>query len=614
LTLGSIWSSYAALYPEIVTGMAIVMIVYPVESVVTPLFFGKMTQALANGDKNAWKHMAVVGGMMILMWVIENIKLVINKQFAITMRGHVMNLIMAYICETKKCNVLALKTAYVITTIRNYANNVIATIDSFRGEIIPGVLSAIGQIIFICTLDWLLGLLLALIMLVAATGAFINVNVAINGYTNVHEYEISIFEYLDEVIGNFEVVMNYSMCPTEIAKIGEMIKHLRTLATTSLDPVIIGSATLSIIVIILIALFFFRLYSEFIKKTDSRSVSVVTSTTAVVLQQLSMGRQIISTVDILTELMSDSTKSISILGKWGAEQDACTSATASSPEAMLDDVRARALGSNSTNGSTSTSNSNSTVSDDVTLKSRVTSQVMSPGASPSHSAVLMKNVTFRYIGSKRHVFESVSLDIKAGEHVALVGTNGVGKSTLFKLLMRYVQPTSGSIDLFGIPITQLTPEFIRGKIGYVQQHIALFNRTIEENLLYGTDMSPNELPLALDRLGVLTYFDQFKDKLQTRVGKGGSLLSGGQRQMIHTVHILLQDTPIYLFDEPTAATDAVASLLVNDLISRLDVTKTVIIITHDPELMANMNRIINLNESQNIACSLTIEESQQRVS
>jgi ABC-type multidrug transport system fused ATPase/permease subunit len=400
------------------------------------------------------------------------------------------------------------------------------------------------------------------------------------------------------------------MCPTEIAKIGEMIKHLRTLATTSLDPVIIGSATLSIIVIILIALFFFRLYSEFIKKTDSRSVSVVTSTTAVVLQQLSMGRQIISTVDILTELMSDSTKSISILGKWGAEQDACTSATASSPEAMLDDVRARALGSNSTNGSNSTSNSNSTVSDDVTLKSRVTSQVMSPGASPSHSAVLMKNVTFRYIGSKRHVFESVSLDIKAGEHVALVGTNGVGKSTLFKLLMRYVQPTSGSIDLFGIPITQLTPEFIRGKIGYVQQHIALFNRTIEENLLYGTDMSPNELPLALDRLGVLTYFDQFKDKLQTRVGKGGSLLSGGQRQMIHTVHILLQDTPIYLFDEPTAATDAVASLLVNDLISRLDVTKTVIIITHDPELMANMNRIINLNESQNIACSLTVKESQ----
>ena len=571
LTIGSIWSSYAALYPEIVTGMVISMLVYPVERVVTPLFFGKMTQAMANSDKKAWKYIAVVGGMTILMWVLENINLVINKQFTITMRGHIMNLIIAYICESKKCNVLTLKTAHVITTIRNYANNVIDTINSFRMEIIPGVLNSVAQIIFIFTLDWVLGLLLMLIMLVAASGAFVNVRVAMGGYADVHEYEISIFEYLDEVIGNFEVVMNYSMCPAEIAKVGDMIKQLRVMASNALNPVIAGSAILSVIVIILIALFFVRLYSGFMRKTDSRSISVVTSATAVVLQQLNTGRQIIGTVDSLTNLTSDSTKSMAILEKWGQEQAACASVTAT--ETLQDEIRARALGG-----------------DSDTLHSQ---------ASETQSAVVMKNVTFAYRNSERDVFRSVSLDIKAGERIALIGTNGVGKSTLFKLLLRYIQPTSGNIELFGVPITQLPPEFIRDNIGYVQQHVALFNRTIEENLLYGLDMSPDELPSALEKLGVLSYFNQFQHGLQTRVGKAGSLLSGGQRQMIHTVHILLQDSPIYLFDEPTAATDADSSLLVSNLISKLDATKTVIIITHDPDIMANMTRIINLNECGN---------------
>jgi ABC-type multidrug transport system fused ATPase/permease subunit len=555
LTVASLLSSYAALHPGLVTGMVFLMIIYPLERVITPLYFGKMTEALTTRSPSTWKYMAVVAGMTVLMWIAENVNIVIKKQFSITMRGHVIREIMTYLCESKKCNVLALKSAYIITAMRNYSTNVIDTVNTFRESVIPGTVSAVAQIIFVLTMDYLLGILMALIMIVACIGSYVNVRVAIKGYKELYAYEVVMYELLDEILSNFERVMNHNMCPKEIEGVAVVVGELRGIAHRALYPVIGGSAVVSVVVITLIGLFFYRLYARFIRRKDKHSVSVATATITVVLQQLNVARNIISTVDMLTELFSNADKNKAVVSAWGAEQSACRAMD------MVEDVYA---------------------------ERPADTDALEP-------AIDVRNVSFRF-PTGDNIFKDLSLSIATGERVALIGPNGTGKSTLFKLIMRYLQPTQGTVSLFGVDCNFLSPEFVREHIGYVQQNVSLFDRSIEDNLLYGSLVTPQQLPVRLEKLGVLSYFDQFPHGIKTPVGKNGSGLSGGQRQMIHTIHVLLQDPLIFLFDEPTAATDAASSLLVADLIANIAPDKTVVLITHDPDLVSRMTRTIDLKQ------------------
>lgn len=209
------------------------------------------------------------------------------------------------------------------------------------------------------------------------------------------------------------------------------------------------------------------------------------------------------------------------------------------------------------------------------------------------------NISFKFEFSKTLLFNKFNLHIKPNQNVAIIGKNGSGKSTLTKLIMKLYNPQSGHILLDNQKISFINANNIRKQIGYVHQNPKLFNRTIYENITYenGKPCKANIIKL-MKQLKVYHIFQKYDNILGTMAGKNGNNLSGGQRQIIAILRIMLSNKKILILDEPTSALDEDSKVIVVDLIKKLMENKTTIMITHDKSLLRYVDRIIQLQDGK----------------
>ena len=205
--------------------------------------------------------------------------------------------------------------------------------------------------------------------------------------------------------------------------------------------------------------------------------------------------------------------------------------------------------------------------------------------------VVLKDVDFAYqegVG----VLHEVSLDIRPGESVALVGPSGGGKTTLCQLIPRFYDVTGGSVLVDGRDVRELTQESLRRSIGVVQQDVFLFADSILENIRYGRPGATREEVIAAAKLAEI-YDDicAMPDGLDTFVGERGIRLSGGQKQRISIARIFLKDPPILILDEATSALDSVTEARLQEAFDRLSRGRTTIIIAHRLSTVRNADRI-----------------------
>jgi len=224
------------------------------------------------------------------------------------------------------------------------------------------------------------------------------------------------------------------------------------------------------------------------------------------------------------------------------------------------------------------------------------------GGAAADEVLSLSRVSFKYpkSGNDGPVVRDVSLSVRRGERVLLVGKIGSGKSTVLKLLMKYHLPTEGAIYLEGVPYANITEEALRARIGYVPQTPVLFDRTVYENINYGgrRDVSREEILALVAKLGLSETFAKFKDGLETRVGKNGGKLSGGQRQILWMLRVVLQEPDVLLLDEPTAAIDSETKVAVEKLLEYAVRGRTVIGVTHDPFLHRQATRIVTMDNGR----------------
>lgn len=212
--------------------------------------------------------------------------------------------------------------------------------------------------------------------------------------------------------------------------------------------------------------------------------------------------------------------------------------------------------------------------------------------------VEFKQVSFRYQDHRDYVIRDLSLDVRPGETVALVGTSGVGKTTLCSLIPRFYEVTAGEILLDGHNIRKIGLRSLRGNIGLVQQDVYLFAGTVAENICYGKrDAGRVEMIEAAQKANAHSFIMALPNGYDTEIGQRGIKLSGGQKQRLSLARVFLKNPPIIIFDEATSALDNESERAVHDAIEKLSANRTMFVIAHRLSTIRNAQRIIVLTEN-----------------
>ncbi len=211
--------------------------------------------------------------------------------------------------------------------------------------------------------------------------------------------------------------------------------------------------------------------------------------------------------------------------------------------------------------------------------------------------VCFDDVGFRYEEDQEKVLSHVSLDVKAGEYVALVGTSGAGKTTLCSLIPRFYEVTFGTIYIDNVDIRQYSLKSLRQNIGVVQQDVYLFAGTVIDNIRYGKpDATRDEIIEAAKNANAHEFIMNLPEGYETNIGQRGVKLSGGQKQRLSIARVFLKNPPILIFDEATSALDNESERVVQESLEKLAKNRTTFVIAHRLSTIRNAERILVLTE------------------
>lgn len=211
--------------------------------------------------------------------------------------------------------------------------------------------------------------------------------------------------------------------------------------------------------------------------------------------------------------------------------------------------------------------------------------------------ITFENVAFRYDETTDNVFYGINLDVPAGGYVALVGSSGVGKTTLCSLIPRFYEVTAGSVKIDGRDVREVALNSLRRNIGIVQQDVYLFAGTVADNIRYGKlDAGMDEITAAAKNANAHEFIMALPDGYQTYIGQRGVKLSGGQKQRLSIARVFLKNPPVLIFDEATSALDNESEKVVQDSLEKLAAGRTTFVIAHRLSTIRNARKILVLTE------------------
>jgi len=208
--------------------------------------------------------------------------------------------------------------------------------------------------------------------------------------------------------------------------------------------------------------------------------------------------------------------------------------------------------------------------------------------------IKFENVSFSYKDGEK-ILNNLNLEINPGEKIAIVGANGCGKSTLINLLLRFYKPQEGKILIDGIDINKIKLRDYRNLISVVSQDLYLFNTTIEENISVGSKIDESNIYKVAIESSAHEFIQELPMKYKSEVGRNGAKLSGGQRQKIAMARAFARESKILVLDEATSSFDIESEAYVNGLLSINFKDRTVIIISHKPDILKKVDKVLFLD-------------------
>ncbi|WP_317993888.1 ABC transporter transmembrane domain-containing protein [Bartonella gliris] len=227
-----------------------------------------------------------------------------------------------------------------------------------------------------------------------------------------------------------------------------------------------------------------------------------------------------------------------------------------------------------------------------------TPKVPLPLIQPVQGAIVFDHVDFTYPSRPQEkILHSLSFYVNPGETVAFVGASGAGKSTIFSLILRFYDPTSGKIRFDGVEINRLSLRDLRSSISYVPQDVAIFDGTLRDNIAFGSEnVSEEQIIAAAKTANAFEFIKALPNGFDTEVGERGTMLSGGQKQRIGIARAVLKNAPLLLLDEATSALDANSEMLVQEALDGLMQNRTTLVIAHRLATILKADRILVMDK------------------
>ena len=214
--------------------------------------------------------------------------------------------------------------------------------------------------------------------------------------------------------------------------------------------------------------------------------------------------------------------------------------------------------------------------------------------------ISLRNVSFRYPGTDRYIFKSLDLTVRKGEYVGIRGSSGIGKTTLFNIMMGFYFPEEGGVYIDGVKLTPANVRSWQRQIGYVPQDIFLVNGTFVENIAFGVspeNVDRDRIDGILERVGLKPWIDSMPHGIDTQIAEAGNTVSGGQKQRLGIESALYKCDSVLFFDVATSSVDTAAENEINAFVRELSAADgglTVIVIAHRQETLDSCKRIIDL--------------------
>lgn len=212
--------------------------------------------------------------------------------------------------------------------------------------------------------------------------------------------------------------------------------------------------------------------------------------------------------------------------------------------------------------------------------------------------IIFRNIYFKYPKSQSYILNNLSFKISSGHRLGIIGRSGSGKTTIMKLLIKLYSVDSGTILIDGKDIDSFNIDHLRKSINYVNQKTTLYNDTILYNIQYGNNETREKILKIIEKYQI-TVFDSLNSGIDTNVGLLGSNISLGMQKMIILLRGILREGNIIIFDEPLTSLDPDTRKKVLKMIKEECSQKTVLVITHDMEIVPYMDKIINITEINN---------------
>lgn len=535
-------------YPWIVVMYVVVLLMIPIKDIVIPHFYGKVVDAIQN-KKNLWIPFLIVVGAIILMQLGQLLNDLMEMKLYPEMQKFIRQKIMDSIMSKNDSNFSEQETGMIIAKLVRIPTGLYTYLDSWKMYLIPQLITSVIVVVYFSMFDLMLGLsfcvIIAIVYYVVVCAPVWCGPLANNRDEVFH----GIHEEVDDVLRNMISVYNLDQLENEkerLAVISEKYKALnRDTVTCGLKYKFYIIPILIVYICVFMAVCYVRVNNKTLQ--TGRFVSM-----------FFMMMYMFDNLMGISNEVRDMVTRVSMVNEYAKE-----------------------------------------VREKVPLKT-LDHPLLKATNVPKEAHLYLHRVSYQYDGGKVPVIKDLTLQINYYDRLLLVGRIGSGKTSILRLIMHYHVPQTGELYIKGIPYSSLKSKEIRKHVGYVPQYPILFNRTVYENLVYGHEHTHTreKIHQLLVDLNLEHIFKNLAQGLDTKVGKMGSVLSGGQRQIVWILRVMLQDPECLLLDEPTASIDESTKDIVYKLLKHLMMSRprTIVMVSHDDYLTSFATRIVEFKD------------------